>query len=142
MSTDLVKYTPDNAITELMKCNSIELCLKSETVTLATIKKDSGEESVLSIINAWIIDVNDFLNVSRKMNVPQIKQTSAMILTDFYYFKIADINLVFQNAKKGMYGSMYESLDGLKIYQWFEQYALQRANIAFQENLRIHDLTK
>lgn len=139
---DIQKYYPNNAIVELKKVNSIDLCLKSETPSLSLINKENGNDKTLALIEIWILDVNDFLNVNRKMNTPQIKQTALMILTDFYYFKIADINLVFQNAKKGYYGALYESLDGLKIYQWFEKYALDRANIAFQENLRQHDLLK
>ena len=65
-----------------------------------------------------------------------------MIFQDFYYLKIADLNLVFSNAKKGSYGNLYSSLDGSKIYQWFVTHDQERANAAYREKLKEHDIMK
>jgi hypothetical protein len=72
------------------------------------------------------------------MRPEQIKQTAMMILSDFYYFKIADINLVFNRAKRGMFGDLYGSLDGMKVYQWFDRYASERAQAAFDDCVNEH----
>ncbi len=135
-------YNPQEAFLELRKCNTVALCLQSETPVLATLKKEEGEKKVLTLISAWILDLNEFFNVQHKMKPGQIMQTASMLLDDFYYFRIADINMIFSNAKKGKFGALYGSLDGSKIYQWFEQHDLERADACYQENLRQHDLTK
>ena len=69
-------------------------------------------------------------------------QTAIMLMEDFYYFKIADINLVFTRAKKGAFGELYGSLDGSKIYQWFEQYDNERSGTAYNDALKEHDIKK
>ena len=135
-------YKPEDTFLELRKCNTVALCLNSETPALATLKKESGEKKVVTIISAWILDLNEFFNVQHKMKPAQIMQTAAMLLDDFYYFKIADINLIFSNAKKGKYGNLYGSLDGSKIYSWFEQHDRERAEACYQEKLKEHDIIK
>ena len=135
-------YSPVSIQSELKKCNTHELCLKSDMPKLSVLKKETSEQKVIDLIITWILDLNEFLNLSRKMTESQIEQTAEMLLTDFHYFNIADVNLVFQNAKKGRYGALYESLDGMKIYTWFEQYAKERSEIAYQTSLLEHDKVK
>ena len=117
-------------------------CVSSESPAIATIKKEKGEKSILTIIQIWISDCNDFMNLARKMTPEQIKQTANMVLADFYFMNIADINLVFTRAKKGYYGEMYQSLDGLKIYQWFQRYSDERAQTVFDDKLKEHDIIR
>ena len=76
------------------------------------------------------------------MNPNQIKQTAIMILDEYYYLNLADINLVFTRAKKGQYGNLYESLDGMKIFNWFDQYDIERSQNAYEVKLREHDNVK
>jgi len=133
---------PETAIVKLNSCNTPMKCINSDAPALAIIKKEQGEDKLIDIIMSWVIELNDFLNISRKMNPPQVKQTSVMIMSDFYFMNIADINLVFSRAKKGYYGIMYESLDGSKIYSWFDQYATERAQTAFDDKLNEHSTLK
>ncbi len=133
---------PGQLMVQLKKFDSPAKCVSSDTPALAIIKKDKGEKSILTIIQIWISDCNDFLNLARKMSSEQISQTANMVLADFYYMNIADINLVFTRAKKGYYGEMYQSLDGLKIYQWFEKYSNERAQTVYDDKVKEHDIIK
>jgi len=139
---NLAIYKPEKAMLALKECNTPAKCLQSNTPTLAEIRKENGEDKVLTAIEAWIVDMSEFLNISRPMNPRQIRQTAVLVLGDFYYFKVADINLLFTRAKKGQYGELYGSLDGMKVYQWFEQYDIERAEIAYNDALREHDQIK
>ncbi len=139
---DKLMLRPDQVMVKLGSCNTIARCIKSEMPSIVLIKKENGYEKVIDIIMSWIIDLNDYLNISRKMNAGQIKQTSSMIVNDFYYMNIADINFVFTRVKKGYYGNLYESLDGMKIYLWFDQYATERAQTAFDNQLNKHSKIK
>jgi len=138
----LAKYSPARSIIELRKYNSPLACLSSGTLALSQIRKEEGEDKVLTVLEMWIVDINDFFNIQNKMKPGQIKETALMILQDFYYMNIADLNLVFTNAKKGKHGALYASLDGSKIYQWFDQHDKNRANAAYRERLKEHDIIK
>ena len=133
---------PEKAMLKLVGCNTPAKCIKSDNSALVLIKNEQGPDKVIDIIMSWIIDLNDFLNLSRKMNPPQVRQTAVMILNDFYYLNIADINLVFTRAKKGYFGELYQSIDGMKIYSWFDKYAIERAQTAFDEQLNEHSKIK
>jgi hypothetical protein len=139
---NLALYKPEKAVLALKDYNTPAKCMNSDTPTLAEIRKENGEDKVLTAIEAWIVDMGEFLNISRPMNPRQIRQTAVLVLSEFYYFKVADINLLFTRAKKGQYGELYGSLDGTKIYQWFEQYDIERAETAYNDALRQHDKIK
>jgi len=139
---NIVKYTPTETMIALRKCNNVELCLNSDTPALSELRKDNGEDKVLTMLEMWILDINEFFNVQRKMKPNQIKETALMILEDFYYLRVADLNYVFSNAKKGRYGELYGTLDGSKVYAWFVEHDNERASMAYKERLREHDNLK
>jgi len=136
----LQRYNPDDTMFELINIKTLPQCLSSKTPALAELKRDSGEEKVLTLLEMWILDVNKFFNMNNKMSPVQIKQTALMVLQDFYYFKIADINYLFTQAKKGKYGEMYGSLDGSKIYRWFESHDIERSEEKYFNSLKQHDI--
>lgn len=133
---------PGELMTQLREFKTPALCAASGTPALAEIKKEHGMDKAMNIVQIWISNCNDFFNLPRKMSPAQIKETATMIMDDYYYLKIADINLVFTRAKKGYYGEMYQSLDGMKVYSWFTKYADERANEIFNDNLKNHNITK
>jgi len=135
---DLIKLTPHEITVKLSGMNTAIKCIESDNASLAIIKKEIGMKKLSVHVQIWIADLNDFLNVSRKMDLKQIEETALMILTDFYYMNIADINLVFTRAKKGHFGELYQSIDGMKIYSWFDKYATERAQTAYDKQINEH----
>lgn len=133
-------YNPEQIIFDLKKIKSVPQCLQSNTPALSELKKREGEDKVLTLLEIWIVDINKFLNMNNKMAPVQIKQTALMLLQDFYYFRIADINYLFTQAKKGKYGELYGSIDGSKIYKWFERHDKERAAESYLANLQEHDI--
>lgn len=130
----LVKYNPGN-VKSFGKIDSIKKAVESESVSLAVLKKQTSEESVIKYIILWLTKLNEFLNISRKMNFDQMQQTAEYILQDYYYLKQADLYYIFSQAEKGRYGEFYECLDGAKILSWFEKYDIERANFVYDEGL-------
>ena len=130
----LTKYTPKD-IKTFGKIDSIKKAVESETVSLAVLKKLNSEKMVIDYIMLWIAKLNKFLNITRKMNLDQIKQTAEYILQDYYYLKQSDLYYIFSQAEKGRYGQFYECLDGAKILIWFEKYDVERANYVYDEGL-------
>lgn len=141
---EIVKYDPKMIIQQntlpgnFRKINTLELAIKDKSDSLASIKRKVGEKVSLSILKVWIINLNDFLNIPRKMTPPQIEETAMMVFDEFYYLKISDISLIFKRIKIGHYGNLYESIDGMKIIGMFHQYAKERIDYHVSKSTRDH----
>lgn len=129
----LEKFSIKNCVEIFKKANTPIKTFNSKLESLSLIKKEYSKNFVISYINEWLINLNDYLNIQRKMTPEQIAETSIFIYNDYYYLNLADINLIFSRVKKGYYGKLYESLDGMKIIDFFMQYGNERANIVSQE---------
>jgi hypothetical protein len=123
---DLLKFntTPNN----FKHVKTVSLAVNDKSDSLAKIRKKAGKKVSLSIIKVWLINLNDFLNISRKMNQVQIEETADLLYDEFYYLKISDIALLMKRIKTGHYGQFYESIDGMKLMEMFYQYAQERVN--------------
>lgn len=142
--TGLVKSDPQELFRQSVTpslfrdVKNVPAAISAECMSLASIKKAHGEKLSLAIIKTWIINLNDFLNISRKMTPAQIEETAEMIMADFYHYKTSDIALVFQRIKTGYYGQFYESIDGMKILDMFYKYEEERTGYFMNENERKH----
>ncbi len=132
--SEIVIYDPKeivktNTLPENFKhVKTVSLAINDKCDSLAAIRKKVGKNISLNILKVWIINLNDFLNISRKMNPVQISETSELIYDEFYYLKISDIALLMKRIKTGHYGQFYESIDGMKLMEMFYQYAQERVN--------------
>ena len=131
----LVRYGPGK-IKNFRKIDSIKKAVESDTVSLAVLRKANSEKAVIEYIILWLVRLNEFLNISRKMSFEQMQQTAEYILQDYYYLKQADLYYIFSQAEKGRYGEFYDCLDGAKILSWFEKYDIERANFVYDEGLK------
>lgn len=61
------------------------------------------------------------------MGQSQLVSTIQLVIEDFYYLNIEDFKLCFNNAKRGVYGKIYDRVDGNIIYDWISRYAQERA---------------
>lgn len=133
-NTDLVKYDPkeiikrNTSIANFKHVKTVALAVKDDCDSLASIRKKVGKNVSINILTVWLINLNDFLNISRKMNPVQIEETCDLLYDEFYYLKISDIALLMKRIKTGYYGQFYESIDGMKIMEMFYQYAQERIN--------------
>lgn len=113
-----------------LKPATIEEAIRAPGAALSVVKKEAGEAAVLAFLVITITDVVDFINVSKTMGAKQIIATARMIADDYYYLKPEDFKLCFNNAKKGVYGKLYDRIDGQIMLDWIERYCAERANVA------------
>jgi hypothetical protein len=102
--------------------------LKLETPSIALARRNHGDAAIMELLAQLITNVNEFFNVSRPMNAIQIMETSKLIAKSYYFLKFEEIKLLFENAKLGQYGKIYERLDGSIILEWFEKYDQDRTH--------------
>ena len=109
--------------------------------TLAAVHLDSVHRSEISITkvrlalgvdsaNVWLMaqleNLNDFVNVSVKMNVSQMQELAGIIITEYGHFRAAEILVFFHRLKAGEYGQFYGSVDPLLVAAALNQYSKDR----------------
>lgn len=99
-------------------------------------------ELALALLRLHLVDLVDFLNPARSMNMVQIDATAELILMQFPRLKIADMVYIMKRAKLGGFGALYESIDGQKIMTWIEKVLMERDDAAAEESLREHEQMK
>jgi hypothetical protein len=120
------------------KCKDINTPAKifnADLPAISGIKKAYGADFTQAYIEAWIVNVCEFLNIGKNMNPNQIYDTAELIAEEFHYLTVADINLIFKRAKLGRYGQIFDRLDGQVILGWFRSYDHERTAEAEQESI-------
>jgi hypothetical protein len=90
-----------------------------------------GLNALLSLL---LTDLVLFFNVGKIMSPAQIAQTVALILEDYDWLCIEDLKVCFNNAKKGVYGKLYDRIDGQVILEWIDAYARERLDACHDIN--------
>ena len=128
--------------TQVIKIKSVKDCLTVKSPSIATLKRNFGEEKLQAYISLHLIDLNTFLNLKRFLSDAQINECSMMIMYEHPNLTLVDIAFVFKNAKLGRYGDLYESLSIDKIMRWFSDYFDERCNTAESISNMQHDKWK
>lgn len=124
------EYAPAKCLRVFHQENTPALTLNSSAPTLASIRREYSEDFQIAYVSVWIVNLNDFVNALRKMSPEQIEETATIIVQEYPYLNLADINLVFRKIKKGEFGQLFAEIDGMKVLSWFEQYARERMRTA------------
>lgn len=121
-------------------------CLDSPNKALSGIRKELGPEighaSIVALLNIMLVDVITFFNVGKSMGVDQVKATVPLLIEEYWMLKPDDFKLCFNNAKKGIYGKIFDRLDGQIIMEWLEKYRMDRTEYADERNYKAHDRVK
>lgn len=117
--------------------------VQATSLPIALIKVEN-QEAALLILETLISEVVVFLNVGKTMNETQIKITATMLLEDLEAknMKPEDYRVMFNNAKKGLYGKQYDRLDGQIIFEWVRLYWNERAALVEEQSYKQHLLHK
>lgn len=137
----LTNYSLNNCFKHYKKL-SIQVCLDSKSPSIGAIKRDKGEDFTEAFIMAWLIRLNEILDLKNSMTEEQIRLCAQEVHADFYSLKIADLTLIFKNIIAGKYGEFYERLNISKVLTIFREYNEERIEFASQQSLRSHNEQK
>lgn len=107
---------------------------QSPSCSIAVMNKNFGEMKLRAFMVNIIIDLVMFFNVGKTMKDTQAAQTADLIIEEFYFFKPDDFKLCFNRAKKGLYGKVYDRIDGAVILEWLGRYEQERGSIAMDDS--------
>ncbi len=102
----------------------------SESVSLAKLKKESGEIVTKAFCVFIISELVESFNLGKTMNDRQIAFAAEQIMTDYFFLKIDELKYCFNQATKGRYGIIYDRLDTSILFSWIEKYLEERLDIA------------
>ena len=114
--------------------NSYPAVFSANTPALIEIEQAYGYDCLQAYLEGWLVNLREFVNVGKKMTDAQTFETAMIILQDYKFLTIADINLLFKRAKSGYYGNLYDRLDGQIILGWFRRYFSERCGAAVDTN--------
>ena len=133
---------PEQAIYNFKKVRTAIDAARIDAPVLSSIKREFSQDDVITLISLYISDTILFIGVQNTISLDMIRQVATMIYNDFYYMNIADIYLVFNNAKKGIYGDYSYKIGGNDIYKWFNQYNEERFKAIERRNIEQHQHLK
>ncbi|AUC13672.1 hypothetical protein BTO06_00270 [Tenacibaculum sp. SZ-18] len=116
----------------------IDECFSSKSPSLATIIREKGHQFSEGFLSAWLINLNEILNLNKPMTETQIILCVSEILSNYNSLKIADLTLLFKRIMAGEFGEFYESISIPKVLTFFRTYNEERMNRAYEINNAKH----
>lgn len=135
-------YNPKNLESPLREINTVALSIKTPTASVVDLIKAHGPVKTIAYLKLWLTDLNEFLHLKNPLTETEITFIAEAITEDFRTTTIADINIIFRRAKKGIYGKFYERLSAPEILTWFRDYYEERSNLAGELHRMSHSNQK
>jgi len=120
------------------KLTTIAAAIAADAPTIAALQRAKGKEFAIGFTMAWLVYLNDILNLNKSMTEDQIELCALEINQAYNSLKISDITYLFRRIISGAYGEFYESLTIPKVLAFFRDYFEQRCIIGEEESLRAH----
>lgn len=106
--------------------------IKSHGQQLSKLKREQPLQ-LISMIVFLIEQIYELANVGKRLSDSAMATTAEMIVEEYYYLKLEEIQLVFKNGAIGKYGKIYDRIDASVIFDWLLQYDTSEASIAVSE---------
>jgi hypothetical protein len=129
-SKALTNYLPENFLPKIKAITTVRQALEQRTSSLAKIKRNVGTVRTEALIKVYLVRINELLDFKKPLSEDSINEIAFILVTDYYMLSMTDIVFVLQQALKGKYGELFESLSIPKVIKWFETYFNERCNEA------------
>lgn len=122
----------------LKSCRTVAKAISSGMPSLSILVRTMGDKKVEAYIKLWLIDLNETLGLKTPLKEHQIDTIAFYIVDKYRNLNIADINLIFNNAKLGEYKGVYDRVTIPTVMGWFKQYFDDRCNTAAEISYQEH----
>ncbi|BDD11930.1 hypothetical protein FUAX_43620 (plasmid) [Fulvitalea axinellae] len=86
----------------------------------------SGRQAIKGLLLLLMRTVN-FFNVGKGMNKAQAMETCDLLYEEYPHESLEDFAVCFRNARKGVYGTVYDRIDGGVVFGWVRQYMEEKS---------------
>lgn len=108
-------FNPSKQIT---CANNIEKVLMGNAPKINELKQVYTIENLQVWIMAQIDNLNEYVGVKSKMEVPQMRELAAIILSKSGYLNASEVLIFFYKLKAGDFGSFYGVVDPQKVGEY------------------------
>lgn len=112
---------------------SIEAAQRENILTLQEISLIYTPNTPSLMLEAWLYNLNDFVNVQNKLNPNQIPEIAYLIHNQYSSLNMAELTLLFKRIKMGHYGPLYGNLSGESILRWFAEFTKEKSQILVKQ---------
>ena len=118
--------------------------VQNETTYMPTIGAllQHDREALTDGVEWLILDTIEYLDVNKESLILTAADFAFEIVEEFKFLTLEDIMLCFKYAKDGIYGTLYNRLDGQIIKQWLLQYWEAKQKLAIEKHNQNHVQTK
>jgi hypothetical protein len=103
--------------------------------TLAEIRKNKNQQATVNIMVAMMDMCQQYFNLQQPMNAQQLALTAELMLEDYYYLRVDELQVCFRMAMKGEFGPVYNRIDGQVFFEWIRKFMTKRQAISERINL-------
>ncbi len=133
-------YAPNSCLQLYRRHTTVVSAMHADAPKLTALVRQFGETKIIAYIKLWLVDLNTTLDLKKPLNENQIDQIAFAIIDTYRSLNLAEINLIFTNAKYGEYGDFYDRITMPTVLKWFKNYFEQRcscaANNSYQESIQ------
>lgn len=135
-ATSLSRYVPKRLDVDFSGRISTALdAIDSGYDNMYSLRKIFGDDKIQNLIKAHLVMLDELMNLSRPLTETIIDFTATAILAEFSCLNMADVWLVFNRAKTGVYGKIM-TLNTADIVKWFRDYFNERCDVAEERSQR------
>lgn len=120
------------------KLHSIEEALARQNPNLLEMRARVSAEFALNLMQAWLVYLNEMLNLNRPMSPEQIKLCAQQILAEHNNLKFSELSYLFKRIISGEFGEFYESLSIAKVLTFFRKYEQERLEVVMERQRQQH----
>lgn len=96
---------------------------------LVQIKNEKGQQAAVGVLVAMMDSCQQYFNLQQPMQPMQLALTAELIMEDYYYLRVEELQLCFRMAMKGEFGPLYNRIDGQVFFEWIKKYLTKRGQV-------------
>jgi len=114
--------------------------------TFAELRKNKSQQATIAVMVAMMDSCQQYFNLQQPMNAQQLALTAELMLEDYYYLRVDELQVCFRMAMKGEFGPVYNRIDGQVFFEWIKkfmgkrQFVSERINLEKQGNNNIYEM--
>ena len=110
--------------------NNLQRILVQKTSPmLVQIKNEKGQQAAVGVLVAMMDSCQQYFNLQQPMQPMQLALTAELIMEDYYYLRVEELQLCFRMAMKGEFGPLYNRIDGQVFFEWIKKYLTKRGQV-------------
>jgi len=137
LKIDLASLTPtpiSKKIRGLDNTQLHEMTISGEFQTMAKVRKLAGLESTQAVIEFHLVELDETMNLSRRLNENMIKAIAEDVYDTAYVLSFEELTRFFKELRQGRHGSMYQGMNSENVCRALSNFMQSRSAYIGQQS--------